>query len=264
MQRATTKSAPRGDRHVLRAPGRFVPVPESRIGTKIGPAIRLHDFLISKQTSADGRVNYGRAIGYAWIRARWPGNPDDRPSERSLERWMATLKRLGLVTAKHDLMHAGMFIRLVGSVKFAPDERRAPEQLSLLGGPLSFPQPVEKAVEKPVEIAQQPPPKVAVSCRQNWRFKEVKKRSEETTRPHNPRALFPPPVSESPPGAGDPAGMHRWRLAQKARRIFREIESLRSIYVGAQGAQALARRDMRLAELHAELFESGWQDERAG
>ncbi|MGH9716423.1 MAG: hypothetical protein ACRD4R_06820 [Candidatus Acidiferrales bacterium] len=41
-------------------------VAEQRVGMKkkIGPASYLHDFLISHQTSADGRINYGKVVTY--------------------------------------------------------------------------------------------------------------------------------------------------------------------------------------------------------
>lgn len=117
----------------------------------LGPAIYLHDFLVQRQTNARGWVNRGQPINYEWIRENWPGAWETRPSIRTLKRWMARLKDAGEVEVRLERFNAAMRVRLARSVKFAPDERRAPEQLALLGGPVAFPRRVEKAVENPVE-----------------------------------------------------------------------------------------------------------------
>jgi hypothetical protein len=109
----------------------FVPVPLEIIGMELGRAIELWIFLVRHQTSADGRVHYGQEIGYAWIRARWPGNPDHRPSFRTLDRQMSELKLRRLVEVDRDWM-GGMRVRVLGSVKFGAVAKPA-LQLALLG-----------------------------------------------------------------------------------------------------------------------------------
>ncbi|MGH9716424.1 MAG: hypothetical protein ACRD4R_06825 [Candidatus Acidiferrales bacterium] len=242
-----------------------MPVSEERIGMKadIGPAIYLHEFLIARQTSPDGRVNYGKPISYRWIAQHWPGDWDGRPSERTLRAHLARLKKHGLVRVSVEMFNRGMRIRLVNSVKFAPDARRAPEQLLLLGGPVPISRPVEKPVENRVEIGQTPATKPAARAAETCRFvrqkraaHQLKEKDKETSNTRTPAAR----EAVEP----DWQRVKAFRQAQKQRRVLGEIERLRAIYAGSSDPAALARRDLRLGELHLQLQQSGWQDERAG
>lgn len=250
-----------------------MPVAEDRgaLRKQLGPALYLHEFLVQRQTSADGRVHYGHAIGYAWIRAHWPGNWIERPSERTLRRWMLRLKLAHLVSVKHCLLHDGIRVTMVGSVKFAPADRRRAEQLPLLGGPLGFPQ-IPRVVQgtgpaksgrfvRPFLAAQRSKEK---SERNNTRASAARDASSAGCEPP-----YPPPAAaaEKSPDRDAAAAEHRWRQGQKARRILREMDSLRAIYAGinVQGdPAAMARRDARWSELAEQLQSTGWQDERAG
>jgi hypothetical protein len=111
-------------------PERFVPVSPDRIHrtADLDRALFLHEFLVSQQTSADGLVFYGKAVGYAWIKSRWLGSP----TIRSLQRYMRLLKSAGLVEV-HREFHGGIRIRLLDSVKFAKPIPPPAVQLSLLG-----------------------------------------------------------------------------------------------------------------------------------
>jgi len=129
---------------------RYVPIAPSRLGLmkKLQLASYLHDFLVEHQTDANGHVNYGHAFGYDWIRAHWPGNPDERPCLRVLKKYMACLKRCGLAEVKVVGEIHEMRVRLIDSVKW-PQQLPAPAiQLSLYS---PLPIPIRKGVEKPVE-----------------------------------------------------------------------------------------------------------------
>jgi hypothetical protein len=129
---------------------RYVPISPAREAMRkaIGAASYLHDFLVARQTDADGRVFYGRAITYRWILANWGGDP---PAIRSLRRYISRLKRAGLLEVRIVGEHHGMQIRLVGSVKW-PEEIPPPAvQLSLFAPapiPIRQPATVGKDVEK--------------------------------------------------------------------------------------------------------------------
>jgi hypothetical protein len=116
----------------------------------IKTASHLHDLLTDLQTDAGGRVNYGRAFGYAWLLARWPGNPDDRPCVRTLKYHMAKLKRAGLVDIRVVGFGGGMVVRLLGSAKWQEERPVSAVQLPLYSPP---PTPIRggSAVDKPVE-----------------------------------------------------------------------------------------------------------------
>jgi len=163
---------------------RYVAIQPTRLGDrkKLKTASYLHDFLVDHQTDASGRVNYGRPFGYAWIRANWPGNPDDRPPARTLQRHMATLKSHGLVEVRVLGFGAGMMVRLIGSAKWQQEAAAPAQQI-----PLFVPPPVSIRSEKPVEkqrnstVSQyHKPPSLAVVGRQTWGRKEVKNLTEET------------------------------------------------------------------------------------
>lgn len=115
---------------------------------RLGSAAALHDLLIDNQTDAAGRVFYGHPISYAWIHARWPGNPDERPVIRTLKRYMSKLKVSGLVRVKKAGMVDGMRVVLLGSAKWANVAAPPPVQL-----PLLLPQPVSISRGKPSGIA---------------------------------------------------------------------------------------------------------------
>jgi hypothetical protein len=95
-------------RYVAVAPGR---IEEHRA---IGKAHALHDFLVDHQTHPDGRVHYGRAISYAWIRSKWKASP----CQRTLERHMAKLKAARLVMVRKLPHNAGMRVTVLRSAKW--------------------------------------------------------------------------------------------------------------------------------------------------
>lgn len=103
------------NRYVAIAPGRI------EDHQKLGPASYLHDFLVDHQTDAAGKVNYGRAISYAWIRAHWK----DAPTKRTLVRYMNRLKASSLVAVRRLPRYRGMTVRVLGSVKW-PGQRQLP------------------------------------------------------------------------------------------------------------------------------------------
>lgn len=125
---------------------RFVPISPDMLQRSDleAEAILLYEFLVDNQTSADGLVFYGKAIGYAWIRSRYL-----RGSLRSLQRYMRDLKRAGFVQVQREF-HGGIRIRLPRSVKFAKPQAPPAIQLSLFS-----PEPTSirerRAVDKPVE-----------------------------------------------------------------------------------------------------------------
>jgi hypothetical protein len=114
-------------------------IPPSRIGDlkKLKTASYLHDFLIDHQTDASGMVHYGRAISYAWIRAHWPGNPDERPPVRTLQRHMAALKRAGAVHVRVLGFGAGMVVRVLASAKWQNVVPVPAQQMPLFAAPIS-------------------------------------------------------------------------------------------------------------------------------
>lgn len=155
---------------------------------KLGPALALHEVLTDLQCDAGGRVNYGRPFGYAWLLARWPGNPDERPTVRTLKRHMAKLKDAGLVEVRSvgfRGFNGGIVVRLLGSAKWQ-EERPAPAvQLPLLlpnvasirrGKPVS--NPVEKQRKSDLPLGTD----VSLTGGQMCPPKEVKNQPEETIR----------------------------------------------------------------------------------
>lgn len=138
----------------------------------VGPAWALHEFLVDKQTHEDGRVNYGKAIGYAWIRAKWA----DCPPLRSVKRHMARLKAVGLVWTQQLPFGEGMKVRVLQSAKWAPQASQLPlfEQPNLLSITSG------KAVGMLRESTSLIGPKVAPQRCQKWHRNEVKNLREET------------------------------------------------------------------------------------
>jgi len=166
---------------------RYVAVQPERAGKwdTIKTASHLHDVLTDLQTDASGRVNYGRPFGYAWILARWPGNPDDRPCVRTLKRYMAKLKRAGLVEIRVTGFGGGMTVRLIGSAKWQTARPAPAAQLSLFlpavatmkGRPVD--NPVEKQSKSSVSQIHMGTD-VSPNGGQNCPRKEVKNLTEET------------------------------------------------------------------------------------
>lgn len=143
-------------------PFRYVAIAPGRIDERktIGPASYLHDFLVDHQTDAEGNVNYGKAISYAWILARW----EKAPAVRTLHRHMARLKAAGRVWVRQLPFRQGMRIRVLGSAKWAPKARQIPlfpaaEPLSISSG---------KAVENLLKLGKTAGPKVALLRGQKW------------------------------------------------------------------------------------------------
>lgn len=114
---------------------RFVPVDPERAGKlrALKSASFLHDFLIQHQTSRDGLVNYGRAISYRWILAKWPGDSAHRPNVRSLKRYMRKLRDLGFIEVRVLPFGHGMIVRLRVSAKWRAALPATATQLDLFG-----------------------------------------------------------------------------------------------------------------------------------
>lgn len=170
---------------------RFVAIHPSRVDErkKIGPASFLHDFLVDRQTNAEGKVNYGKAISYAWIRARWP----EAPPIRTLKRHMARLKAAGRVTVRKLPFGDGMLVRILGSAKWAQEAAQMklfppPEIVSISGG-----RPVEKQWKSAAPIG----PKVAPLWGQKWPYKEVKNLREEKNNCRSARSARASPVEDA-------------------------------------------------------------------
>jgi hypothetical protein len=187
---------------------RFVAIQPSRVGQKkqMGPASFLHDLLVDNQTDASGRVFYGHAFGYAWLLARWPGNPDDRPTVRTLKRHMARLKRLGLLEVRVIGFGGGMVVRLLGSAKWQNELPPPAVQLPLLAAPVS---PIRRApaVENHVEIERissvsqyHMGTKVSPNGGQNCPRKEVRSKAEEKYWSRNSQNLALPSEKTNPGG----------------------------------------------------------------
>lgn len=180
---------------------RFVAVhPDRPALWKLGSAAALHDLLIDNQTDAAGRVFYGHAISYAWILARWPGNPDERPVIRTLKRHMAKLKAAGLVRVKKAGMLDGMRVVLLGSAKWANAAPPPPVQL-----PLLLPQPVSISSGKPsgMSVGNQSKSSapagtdVSLPRGQMCPRKEVRSKAEEKIRGNPARYARSSPVEEA-------------------------------------------------------------------
>jgi hypothetical protein len=158
---------------------RFVAVhPDRPALWKLGAAAALHDLLIDNQTDPQGRVFYGHPISYAWLYARWPGNPDERPVIRTLQRYMAKLKRAGLVQVRRAGMSDGMRVVLLGSAKWANAAPPPPVQMPLYAPKtlsISRGRPVEKQRKSDTPATTD----VSFTRRQMCRRKEVRSKPEE-------------------------------------------------------------------------------------
>jgi hypothetical protein len=134
---------------------RFVPISPDTLQRHDlhAAALQLYYFLVDQQTSADGVVFYGKAVGYAWIQSRYL-----RGSLRSLKRHMRALKDAGFVEVRREF-HGGMRIRLPRSVKFAKADPPPAVQLSLYAPeptPIRGGKPVDKPVENLLESCEYP------------------------------------------------------------------------------------------------------------
>jgi hypothetical protein len=81
---------------------------------RIGMAIWLLMFLVKKQTSSDGLVNYGRPITYRWIFDLIPHSPP----ERTLRLWMAALRVNGYIAVERLPYGQGIRVRIINSRKW--------------------------------------------------------------------------------------------------------------------------------------------------
>lgn len=166
----------------------YTPISPSRLDSskELRSACQLHDFLVEHQTEADGRVNYGKPFSYAWIRAHWRSDGDvlKSPKVRTLERHMALLKKHGMVQVQRIPWGGGMKVRVVGSVKWKPQEPTQ-AQLSLFPPAeivlITSIKPVENLSKQNSYTAKNGGMERSLN-RQIWRFKEVKKQTKEKYR----------------------------------------------------------------------------------
>jgi hypothetical protein len=154
---------------------RFVPLSENLLHREdlSANALKLYALLVSNQTSADGSVFYGHAVGYEWIRSRWIG----APPLRSVQRYMKALKDAKLVEIRREF-RGGMRIWLLESVKFAAKIDPPAEQLSLLSPVATMKRAVENPVQNVSKISDSPVfnnDKFGGIARHGWRQKEVVK-----------------------------------------------------------------------------------------
>lgn len=114
-------------------------------------AVDLLIFLTDHQTDAEGWVNYRREFGYAWIQSHWLA----APAERTLQRHMAALKKLGLVDVQR-VFHGGMRVRMLNSAKFAKPVAPPAVQIPMFAGKVTPIRPVEKPVENQWKSSESP------------------------------------------------------------------------------------------------------------
>lgn len=152
---------------------RYVAIQPARIEDrkKLGPASYLHDFLVDHQTDPEGNVNYGKAFGYAWIRARWK----EAPTIRTMKRYMRRLKAAGCVWVQQQPWGGGMRVRVLGSAKWPTQ----PAQLALFPPPEPLSINSGKAVGKLSKPKSLMGTKVALSWGQKCPPNEVKNLREE-------------------------------------------------------------------------------------
>lgn len=79
----------------------------------MGPASWLFHFLVARQTDKEGRVLFGHTITYRWI-SQQTGMP-----ARSMERWMARLRKSGYV--KPNRTPFGLQPVILNQKKFGED-----------------------------------------------------------------------------------------------------------------------------------------------
>ena len=162
---------------------------------RMGAAVWLFGWLVHRQTQqrhGEGLVLRGKPLSYEAIAA------DTGFDERTLRRWMQTLRKHGYVSLKHSC-YKTMVIRVLNAKKFTPAQ-------------LGFPMPVipqarrNPSVSSPRSFPQENPqsyrPELAVTAAKNGRIKEGVEieRQKEKPRAHNPRPALPlPVVRESKP-----------------------------------------------------------------
>jgi hypothetical protein len=135
----------------------------------ISPAQHLLRMLEEKQTDAAGRIWYGRPITYSKI-ANWFGS--EKPSERTLQRWMAELRADGKVIVRRNRMNQGMRVTIAAPRKhFRVVAESARRQMTLFSEPVKI--PVQKPVEKLSYPQSDAPTLMAAPSRQYWRQKDV-------------------------------------------------------------------------------------------
>jgi hypothetical protein len=130
---------------------------------KMGKARGLFDLLVQHQTGPDGSVNYGRPIGYSWMRKRIP-NP---PPERTLRRWMSVLRRGGYAATRR-VPYGGMVVTVLKPKKWAQQLHLFPRAEVV---EITHAKPVKKLLAVPGPLR----PEVAVACGQKWPQKVFKK-----------------------------------------------------------------------------------------
>lgn len=183
---------------------RFAPVdPDlAALWESLKSAYGLYVVLIDLQCDAEGRINYGRAFGYAWLLARWPGNPDDRPCIRTLKYHMAKLKKVRLVHVRVRGHGGGMTVTMINSKKWANKIPTPAVQLPLLSPPVAqirVDNPVEKqlkASESQKRRGQEFAPVVRMGGKLLPR-KEVKKQAKETNNSNPASQSRASPVEDS-------------------------------------------------------------------
>jgi hypothetical protein len=103
--------------------GATIGLVDAKHWTRLGKAYPFFEFLITKQTSPDGKINYGRPITYAWILQQVPNAKEFGLNDRKVRRLMAICKRHGYVeiarqNSKPDLC-IGMIVRIAKPKKWA-------------------------------------------------------------------------------------------------------------------------------------------------
>jgi hypothetical protein len=162
--------------------------------------------LEEKQTHPDGRVWYGRAITYAKI-AGWFGL--DRPSERTVRRWAAELRKTRTIVVKHVRMNQGIRIAIAAPRKhFRIGSGTAEKQMSLFSEPVQI--PVQKPAEKLRNSQSDVRPPVAAPCGHWWPEKDVKTLKEHLKK----KALAPARAAPHPADDREP-----WNEPKRARML---------------------------------------------
>jgi len=120
---------------------------------KMGPALCLFGKLVhwqTKQKNSEGLVLGGRSLTYQEI------SDDTGWSVRSLQRWMARLRKHGYVDVKHS-SYSKMVIRILHAKKFNPQQLEFPAT----GQEPIAPNVAEMTASSPPEVAELSPPSVA-------------------------------------------------------------------------------------------------------
>jgi len=173
---------------------------------RMGMARPLFDFLVSKQTNPDGRVNFGQPITYRWMRERIL----TPPPERTLRRYLEILRRHGYVEVERinyqRTICRGFTVRINKPKKWS-------QQMGLFA--------VEKPVEKLRKAGGEYRPDVAGSTGQMWPDKVFRRKDSEKfkTPAPTPRAVTTPDE-------------HRKKIENRNQRLVRELEIAKEITCG--------------------------------